>query len=525
MRSNCLTLTKIHLINNLRLSAIRLEKDPKKRRNHLLVLLPLLLLPFVFTVYTFGIGYGLCQMGLTSLVPAYGLTIASILTLFLTLLKTNGVLFGFKDYDILMSLPVKTSTVIASRFLTLYITNVFLSVLMMLPMTVAYFMFVDFNLVSCIFWVCGALLAPLVPTTLGAMVGALIVWIASRFKHSNMLSILLSFLLFGGIMIIPFAFNPDTVSLAEITDLSVFMGDMVKKIYPLTIFFSGAVIHSAFSDFLIFAGISIGWYYLFIKLLATQYKAINTALSTHYTARAFKETALSSTSPLKALYKKELKRFLNSYIYIFNMGAGIIMAILACISLPFVGIDTVAESMGFSKTLLASLLPFAVCTVCALSCTSCVSLSLEGNHLWIVKSSPITPKTLFDSKILVTLTLLVPTSLICSTLLVLTLKPGLLQGLLTFIVTLSYAFFSGVWGMWINTKFPRYEWESDTQIVKQSTSAMVGMLGGAVFSIIPVILFFALPQVNPSLITFGIIVFINSITALMYRKLCNIQSF
>lgn len=73
--------------------------------------------------YAYMLAYGLGSMGMEEVIPSYGVAITGLITLFFTALKTNGVLFAYKEYDMMMSFPVKTSTVIASRFLTMYVLN------------------------------------------------------------------------------------------------------------------------------------------------------------------------------------------------------------------------------------------------------------------------------------------------------------------------------------------------------------------------------------------------------------------
>ncbi|MBR4145274.1 MAG: hypothetical protein IKU06_07430, partial [Lachnospiraceae bacterium] len=55
-----------------------------------------------------GIGYG--KMGLTEIMPANCAITVSILAFIFTLFKTNGYLFNFKEYDMLMSLPFSPGT-------------------------------------------------------------------------------------------------------------------------------------------------------------------------------------------------------------------------------------------------------------------------------------------------------------------------------------------------------------------------------------------------------------------------------
>ncbi len=146
--------------------------------------------------YAYMIGVSFSVMGLSEVLPAYGLVVSSFLLLFFTVLKSNGTLFALKDYEMVMSLPVKTRTIIASRFLVMYALNLGVVLLVMLPMGIAY---IQHNTVTTLFypiWLVGMLIAPLFPTTIAAIIGALIVWVASKFRHTNALVTIFSLPIF-----------------------------------------------------------------------------------------------------------------------------------------------------------------------------------------------------------------------------------------------------------------------------------------------------------------------------------------
>ena len=56
------------------------------------------------------------ELGLGQAVPGYALAGASIMTLIFTILKSNGFLFAFRDYDLVMSLPVSSCLLYTSFF-------------------------------------------------------------------------------------------------------------------------------------------------------------------------------------------------------------------------------------------------------------------------------------------------------------------------------------------------------------------------------------------------------------------------
>ena len=129
MKSKCFLLFKVQFFNQVNVKS--------KAKTQVMVMVSMGILGVILAIYSYMIGYGLGSMGMAEVIPSYALAITSIVTLFFTAIKANGVLFAYKDYDILMALPVKTSTVIASRFLTMYVLNLIFTALVMVPMGIS----------------------------------------------------------------------------------------------------------------------------------------------------------------------------------------------------------------------------------------------------------------------------------------------------------------------------------------------------------------------------------------------------
>ena len=67
------------------------------------------------------IGYG--AAGLIDSAPVMCALIISLLAFLFTFFKTNGYLFNFKEYDMLMSLPFEARTVAGCKFLYMYVKS------------------------------------------------------------------------------------------------------------------------------------------------------------------------------------------------------------------------------------------------------------------------------------------------------------------------------------------------------------------------------------------------------------------
>ena len=162
--------------------------------------------------------------------------------------------------------------------------------------------------------------------------------------------------------------------------------------------------------------------------------------------------------------------------------------------------------------------PFAIAAAISMTCTTCVSLSLEGKNVWIIKSLPIAPKIIYDSKILMNLSLSIPASLISAVLLIIGLKLDVWSSFLIVITPITYPFFSAVWGIFINNRFGYYDWVSELQVVKQSVGSFVGMFGGLIMAVIPALLIGTATISNYRVFTFVVIIVLTIITIFLYKN-------
>ena len=478
----------------------------------------------MLTVYSFSLAMGLIKLGVGTVIPAYALAISSVITLFFTIMKSHGVLFAFRDYDMLMSLPVRTRDIIASRFLMMYLMNVLGAALIMLPMGVAYAIWLPVRLWFYPIWLAGILLAPLIPTTLAAMLGAGVTAISVKFKYARGIAIVLSFAAMVGLVLFSMSMGQvgSQTNISQLSQLGALLEGMMNRIYPLCRLFTQAVVGYNGWSFVLFALISILWYLLFLALLAMKYKAINTALLSRRVSGKFKLGTVQERSALIALYHKERKRFFSSVVYVLNVGMGVVMLLLFSGGCLFMGAEkmgAVMEMPGFTEQI-NILAPFVMAAIISMSCTTAVSLSLEGRNLWILKSSPVSDKTIFQSKILFNLTLVIPAALISALMMSIALARSPLSVLFFFLVPLTYGFFTSVWGMAVNIKMPNYSWENETAVVKQSASSMLGMLGAAIFAGLPILPLLTLKQVSPIVITVAAVGITAIFTILLYRQIC-----
>ncbi|WP_018782043.1 putative ABC transporter permease subunit [Bacillus sp. 95MFCvi2.1] len=517
MKNNTLALLKIRLITQLGLNTFKYEKDKKKKQSKILISVSIALVAALLMLYCGGAAYGLIKLGIGEVIPVYAFVISSILVLFFTMFKANGEIFAFKDYDFVMSLPIRVDTIIASRFLYLYVLNTVFSMIIMLPMGIIYCIYENPSISFYVMWIITLFTVSLIPTTIAAVFGACITAIASKFRHANRVTTVLSFMaiiIFGYFM---FKQGNAKYSFTDLEGIGAIVSEQLTKVYPLANIFQKAIVDANIGAFILFVSISVIWYYLFVKILSFKYKQINTGVSTYHTRSDYKIDHMKKEKVLIALYKKERKRFFSSTVYVINIGLGVVMAVIFSLAVVIVGPSQFIGYPGI-ETLLQKVAPFVISAMIAMTCTTCVSLSLEGKNVWIIKSLPLTPKMIYDSKILMNLSLSIPTSIISAILMIIGLKPGIWTSILIVITPITYSFFSAVWGVFINNRFAYYDWVSETQVVKQSMGAVLGMLGGMILAVIPAFLIGTAVISNYRMFTFVVVVMISIMTAVLYSN-------
>ncbi|KEK23037.1 putative ABC transporter permease subunit [Bacillus gaemokensis] len=517
MTNNTLALLKIRLITQLGLNTFKYEKDKKKKQNKILISVSIAFVGVMLMGYCGGTAYGLIKLGIGEVIPVYAFVISSVLVLFFTMFKANGEIFAFKDYEFVMSLPIRVSTVIASRFLYLYVLNTLFSIIIMLPMGAVYCIYEKPSAFFYLMWFITLFTVSLIPTTIAAVFGACITAIASKFRHANKVTTILSFMaiiIFGFIM---FKQGNTKYSFTNLEGIGAIVSEELAKVYPLATIFQKAIVDANMGAFVLFVGISVIWYYLFVKILSLKYKQINTAISTYHMHSNYKVDRMKKEKVLIALYKKERKRFFSSTVYVINNGMGVVMAVAASLAVVVVGPSQLIGYPGI-ETILQRVAPFVLSAMISMTCTSCVSLSLEGKNVWIIKSLPLTPKIIYDSKVLMNLSLSLPASVISAILMIIGLEPDIWTSILIVITPITYSFFSAIWGIFINNRFGYYDWVSETQVVKQSVGSVLGMFGGMIMAVIPGFLAGAVMIGDYRVFTFVVVVVISVITMLLYNN-------
>lgn len=523
MMRKCALLFKIQLLQQFGINRLIHSGTSREKRRMLLLFIGGVLLALLLADYSAGAAYGYVYLGLEDLLPSMMILISAMITLVTTFLKGNGILFGFHDYDMIMSLPVTSFTVVLSRMASVYGMNLLFNLVALVPAGIVYGSAAELSFSSWIMLFFLLFLAPLLPLAAATLLCILITAVSLRFRHRNLVTIVLSltliFLFLAGSM------QTSQWDSRDITALGKAAGDAVNHYYPPASLVSKAVVSSSWADFGLFTLLSIAGALLLLAVLSLFYTRLNTLLGAVHTRGGYQLKELRVSTPFRALFSKELRRYFSCSIYVLNTVMGVLLLLALSIALVFFDPSQLEDLLNLpgAGQWFRSLAPLIPLFFIGLSPTTNSSISLEGKNRWIIYSAPVETITVFDSKIAVNLILFLPCVLVSSLLLALGLKTGLLNTLLLFALPVVYTFFISVAGLMINLKFPLYDWESEYAVVKRGTAVLVSMLLGFLTTLVPIAA--AILFQNPLAVTAVFTLLYAALTLWIYQRLKAVKLF
>ncbi|MDL2237479.1 hypothetical protein LJC56_06585 [Christensenellaceae bacterium OttesenSCG-928-K19] len=456
----------------------------------------------------------LAPLGQLYILPAITMTAASITVLITTIYKTNGLLFGFKDYDLVMSLPVKTSIVITSRLFMLYLMNFIFCLFIMVPSCIIYAVYASPSAGFYPLFILSLFFIPLIPIAIATAIGTLIAYAASFFKRKSGLSVVFTIAVMLVWMLV--VMNMRTI-VEKFADIGASITSTIYRVYPPTAWFANAVSDFDIPAFLLFIGVSVGAFVAFVAIVAKNFARINSAITANRTTSNYKIQELKQISPKKALFKKEFKRFTSSSSYLLNTGIGVILLTIASICMLLFGRDQVLAFMGMPglSDMLANVLPIAMAFFLVIACTTSSSISLEGKSLWIIKSMPVSSRDILLSKLWVNLAIIIFAVAVNSTIFSIVFATTPLQVLMMYLTPLAYGVYVALFGLKLNLAYPDFSWDSEVKVVKQSMPTMVITFSGMAITIVPALLAFAFGEVIIYIVTAALVI----ISIFLYRNI------
>ncbi len=525
MKKSSFELLKILALSTSWRNRLKYCKDSKKKNRIIGEITAYVLLGGLLLAYCAAIGIFYGQSGFGEYLPAVSALIVSIFTFIFTLIKTNGYLFKFKEYDTLMSLPFEAREVAGCKFLYMYMKSALMDVGISVAMLLGYGIYVRPAFWVYPVWIVLALFVPIIPMLIAAFLGFLVAAVSSGFKKKNAVQIVFTFVLV--LLVFVFRYGIEYVMKNDSTDeiitsLSDYIGKIGRFYFPMK-WFEDAIVRGKISGILLLIGVSIALFEVIFLIVGKSYREINSKLKSHSASKKFKLKEQKVKSILNTIAFKEFKRMTGSVIYFVNSAMGEVIVLIASIAVCFVNLKGVlGEMFGGDPADLERyypLVPIIIYLMVGMVATTVMSPSLEGKNFWIMQSLPITKKDIYKGKMLFNLYLTVPAMAIGT--ICVSISAGLqpLYILLSLILGFILLLFSTAWGCVCGIKHINLEWENEIEVVKQGTALMIYMLPNMFGTMLLIGLEVALANVlNPYLILLALIAVAAALATLCYRR-------
>ena len=525
MMNKNLLLLKTLLLSADRLNIYKHSRDRKKRRKIISGFIGSAILYVMLVSYSIAICAGYAKAGLIGDAPVMCALAVSALAFVFTLFQTNGYLFSFKEYDMLMSLPFETHTMAGCRFLYMYIKNLPWYLCISLAMLAGYGYYVRPPFMVYPLWILLSFFLPVIPMLFSAFLGFLTAKVSSGFRRTNLIQTILTFcfvLFFFFIrFIIESVFRNEEVT-AVLEKTSEVTGN-VARIYLPAGWFSDAVTKGNVLSASLLAGVSALLFAALFRVVGRSYRQINSALRSHAAAKNYKMTVQKKRSVVNAIAFKEFRRLTGSTTYMVNGALGEVLAALTGIITLILGadriIDMVTQGAPINAVMLRPAIPFIIYFFIGMMATTACSPSLEGKNYWILKSLPIEMKTVYQGKMLFNMYLTVPFMAFATLCLCISARVPAVDALLYLVLGFALCAFSTAWGCVCGIRHMRLDWENDVEVIKHGSAVTVYLLPNmfVVMGLVVLAVFLG-TRVDQKLMTLGSILIASVLAALSYLR-------
>lgn len=454
----------------------------------------------IYAVAAFGLLFGMMfdamyepfnMIGMGWLYYAMAAIMAGMLCFIGSVFFTQSMIFEAKDNELLLSMPIRPSAILGSRMLLLILINYAYSLVIMAVCGVVRCIMGPVTALGVIRYLLCCLLLPLIPSTLSCVVGGLIALIISHLRNKNFFTMLLSLVFLA--LYFMFCFNMQSY-IERMVKNGAAIGAAIQKALPPFYAMGLAVQNGDWGQLLIFALWCILPFAAVYALLSHYFIRIATSKRGLKKVK-YEAKAMHASSAIWALTVKDLRRLANSSNYMLNGCLGAILAVAIAIITAVKGngiLQTLANMYAGGADVNSIAMPFA-CVVECMTMSMCIlsapSISLEGKNLWTLQSAPLRAKEVLLSKVLMHLVVTVPASLIASLLFSVSLKMKGLDLLLIFLMPLMLSVFMALLGVTVNLHWPRFDYTSETAVIKQSASSTITMFSGMGVVLLPVLLY------------------------------------
>ena len=440
--------------------------------------------------------------------------ISSVLLIFTNYKKINDLFFKNTDYDLLESMPIKRHYIILSKMIELYMSALLVTLAFMIPSYYVYITNVAVEPIFHVMYFATLLFVPCIPVVIATIIGYLMSYISSFFKRKDLVQLI------TGIAVFYIAFyigkNSFKIDATQMGNFGKMILNFFDNYYPMTILYKDIVMDSEILSLIMYLFINIVSFMAITFVITKTYTFINSKLHQVSTSGNKKIKETKTLSPTVSLLKKDFKKLFSSSNYLLNTCVGVIVLTLCIIGLVTsskIGIAVVSEISGNTGGLIFS---YSMLMFLGYIYPTAISLSLEGKNFYILRTLPITFKTIIREKNLFHIICGLPIAIITILIIIIKLNMKLKYAVPLFLLYVVTTLFHANFHLLLDMLFLNISWENEIKVIKRSIQSILSLVTAIFMGVLPLAARF--DRIYKVYIYVGIILLLTIASYIVLRK-------
>lgn len=436
------------------------------------------------------------ELGMGEITLRYVLSIGQLVILFFSLFSVFGLMYGGKDSELILTLPIKSSHVFMANLTSSYVSEFALSAAVLVPVLVFYSMKAE---ISSMFWVyglIGLIFYPVIPIVAAAVLVMLFNSLMAKFKHKDLLGTILGFVMLLAILLFQMTINTRTQNMSDDAIAGIIMSlsksvDLMTGILPGGGLLGLALTSSVETGALYLAAV-IGIAAILILICGflggkLYYKLLqNLKGADGSNKKVLEDKKLRKSSVKKAFFMKEWKIALRTPAYMLNGLANIIIG-----PVVFWFFVNNRDLYGVPEDVMNELNPVMILISLGIIMLFAMmnymwgtTFSREGKAFWILKTSPSTVKDQIIGRYLAGYTMHLAYCVLMLALVFIMMKFEILESILISLIAVVSGLYMVAVGMMLDVRNPKLEWKTETEAIKSNVNGLFEMLISLILSLV-----------------------------------------
>lgn len=313
-----------------------------------------------------------------------GFIISTILSFGISIIQVGPIVFKNEDTEYLFSLPLNKHQIIFSKIISIYIRNLILVIIVMLPCILSYSNFVKVNETMVLIYIVESLFIPIVSIILSVLIFYFLYYI--KFYCNKVINVIIKILSFFLLILMGYLlFNSFDVS--ALNNVLEIIYERLRVMYFPSLLFVKSVSDCHIISFVLYLIFNVFVLYIFMLFMLKNYNNICSLLKGIKKKNKFIYKERISLGKGLGTLRKEILFVFNNKLYFNNSyGLLIFISLLLMIVILFIPFDKLLNVRFYDYYCLFA--PFVIAGVISFG-NSCInSISLEKNSVEMLFTLP-----------------------------------------------------------------------------------------------------------------------------------------